>query len=786
MYQKKIALSLLLWCVTIFATLAQAKLTISGYLKDAKNGETLIGATVLVKETGNGVASNEYGFYSITLPEGNYTLIYSFIGYQSQTKTVSLNQNTKIDIEFSAEETSLQEVVVTEQKAEDNVLSNEMSVNKVDISTIRKMPALLGEVDVIRSIQLLPGVSSVGEGATGFNVRGGNVDQNLVLLDEAPIFNSSHLFGFFSVFNPDAVKDIKLVKGGIPSQYGGRLSSLLDVRLKEGNAKRFSGQGGIGVIFSRLTLEAPIVKDKGSILVAARRSYIDVLAKPFLASNLQNSAFYFYDFTAKANYTLGSKDKIFLSGYFGRDKFGAGFQFNWGNATTSLRWNHVYGNKLFSNVTLFYSNYDYLLGTDGTNAQGDGFKWTSNIINYSVKPEFTYFVNPKNTITFGGQATLYTFKPGTGEVTVDKTTRIVGLDDKNGLEAAVYVGNEQKINSKLSLQYGLRYSYFRYMGDGLAYTFKDTTAGIRKPFVSSKNYGSWEKIADFGNFEPRFSATYVINDNSSVKASYNRMTQYLHLISNTTAATPLDVWTPSTNNIKPQIADQVALGYFRNFKENSYEASVEVYYKDLQNQIDYIDGANLFLNQFLEQDLLTGKGRAYGLELYVKKNSGKLTGWVSYTFSRTERLVEGINKADWFPNRFDKPHVLNVVAMYQLSKNVSLSANFTFSSGTPATFPTDKFYLRDIGYVPNNVNNSRNAYRIPPYHRLDLSLTWDRPKPNRRWQGSWVFAVYNAYGRRNPFSMYFRQNPDNLNETQAVEFSVFGSILPSVTYNFKF
>ncbi|MFY7786623.1 MAG: TonB-dependent receptor, partial [Thermoflexibacteraceae bacterium] len=492
MYRQKIALSLLLWCVTVFATLAQAKLTISGYLKDAKNGETLIGATVLVKETGNGVASNEYGFYSITLPAGNYTLIYSFIGYQPQTKTVTLNQNTKLDIEFSAEETALQEVVVTEQKAEDNVLSNEMSVNKVDISTIRKMPALLGEVDVIRSIQLLPGVTSVGEGATGFNVRGGNVDQNLVLLDEAPIFNSSHLFGFFSVFNPDAVKDIKLVKGGIPSQYGGRLSSLLDVRLKEGNAKRFSGQGGIGVIFSRLTLEAPIVKDKGSILIAARRSYIDVLAKPFLASNLQNSAFYFYDLTAKANYTLSSKDKIFLSGYFGRDKFGAGFQFNWGNATTSLRWNHVYGNRLFSNVTLFYSNYDYLLGTDGTNAQGDGFKWTSNIINYSVKPEFTYFLNPKNTITFGGQATLYTFKPGTGEVTVDRTTRIVGLDDKNGLEAAIYVGNEQKINNKLSLQYGLRYSYFRYMGDGLAYTFGDTTAGIRKPFVSSKNYGSWE------------------------------------------------------------------------------------------------------------------------------------------------------------------------------------------------------------------------------------------------------------------------------------------------------
>jgi hypothetical protein len=770
-------------CNIVFA---QAKFTLSGYLKDAKNGETLIGASLYIKEIKNGTTSNEYGFYSITLPEGTYNVIFSFIGYKNQAQTIVLDKNTKIDVEFKTDEVALQEVVVSEVKEDANIQNVEMSVNRVDMSTINKMPALLGEVDVIRSIQLLPGVSTVGEGATGFNVRGGNVDQNLVLLDEAPVFNSSHLFGFFSIFNPDAVKDIKLVKGGIPAQYGGRLSSLLDVRLKEGNSKKFSGQGGIGAIFSRLTLEAPIVKDKGSILIAARRSYIDVLAKPFLSGSLSNSQFYFYDLTMKANYTLGKKDKIFVSGYFGRDVFGAGFKFNWGNTTATIRWNHIFGNRLFLNTTAFYSNYDYLLGTAGTSAAGDGFQWESSIVNYSVKPEFTYYLNPKNTLTFGIQGTFYTFKPGTATVTVDNRSNKIGLDNKFGLELGIYVANEQKVTDKLSLQYGLRYSYFNYMGDGYAYNYGESVAGIRKPLLSKQFYGNFESITNYGNFEPRFAANYVINEKSSVKASYHRMTQYLHLISNTTAATPLDVWTPSTNNIKPQIADQIALGYFRNFKDNMFEASLEIYYKDLQNQIDYIDGANLFLNENIEADLLSGKGRAYGLELYVRKNKGRFTGWISYTLSRTERLVTGINRGDWFPAKFDKPHNLSIVAMYELKKNLTLSANFVLSSGTPATFPTDKFYLRDVGQIPNNADETRNSFRVPMYHRLDLSLTWDRPKPNRRWQGSWVFAVYNVYNRRNPFSIYFRQNPDNLNQTQAIQFSVFGSFIPSVTYNFKF
>ncbi len=783
---KKLFLVVFLYFLSVAVFAQQAKFTLSGYLKDIKNGETLIGASVYIKEIKNGTITNEYGFYSITLPEGTYNLVFSNIGYKNQSKTIVLNQNVKLDLEFQVDEVALQEIVVSEVKEDANIQAVEMSVNRVEMSTINKMPALLGEVDVIRSIQLLPGVSTVGEGATGFNVRGGNVDQNLVLLDEAPVFNSSHLFGFFSIFNPDAVKDIKLVKGGIPAQYGGRLSSLLDVRLKEGNAKKFSGQGGIGAIFSRLTLEMPIVKDKGSILIAARRSYIDVLAKPFLSGSLSNSQFYFYDLTMKANYTLGKNDKIFVSGYFGRDVFGAGFKFNWGNTTATVRWNHIFGNRLFLNTTAFYSNYDYLLGTAGTSTNGDGFQWESSIVNYSLKPEFTYYLSPKNTLTFGGQGIFYTFKPGTATVTVDSRSNQIGLDSKFGLELAMYIANEQKISDKLSLQYGLRYSYFNYMGDGFAYNYGTSPAGTRKPLISKQVYGNFESITNYGNLEPRFSANYVFNEKSSVKVSYNRMSQYLHLISNTTAATPLDVWTPSTNNIKPQIADQVALGYFRNFKDNMFEASVEVYYKDLQNQIDYIDGADLFLNENIEADLLNGKGRAFGAEFYVRKNKGKLTGWVSYTLSRTERQVIGINRGDWFPSRFDKPHNLSVVAIYELKKNLSLSANFVLSSGTPATFPTDKFYLKDVGQVPNNADETRNSFRIPMYHRLDVSLTWDRPKPNRRWQGSWVFSVYNLYNRRNPFSIYFRQNPDNLNQTQAIQYSVFGSFIPSVTYNFKF
>lgn len=768
--------------------LAQEKFTLSGKIKDATNGEDLIGATILIKEINNGVASNEYGFYSITVPKGNYTVKVSYLGYENEEQAVTLDSSKRLDFELNVEAgQQLEEVVITKDKLDKNVKDIRMSVAEVDIKQIRKMPALLGEVDVIRSIQLLPGVSTVGEGASGFNVRGGGVDQNLVLLDEAPVYNSSHLFGFFSVFNPDAVKDVRLIKGGIPAQYGGRLSSILDVRLKEGNNKRFTGAGGVGFIFSRLTLEGPIVKDKGSFIIAARRSYIDVLAKPFLKGELKDSKFYFYDLTVKGNYSLGLRDKIFVSGYLGRDVFGSSFQFNWGNSTGTVRWNHIFNDKLFSNFTAIYSNYDYELGTQGTIASGDGFKWNSRIQTYSFKPDFKWYLNPKNIISFGGQILQYNFSPGEADVTVENNTRRIGLQNKYAMENAIYLSNEQTISQKLSLEYGVRYSLYNFMGKGKAYYYGDTILNRSRPLREIREFEQWESITDYHNFEPRFSMKFEVNDRSSIKASYNRTAQYIHLLSNTAASVPLDVWTPSSNNIKPQLADQYALGYFKNFGDfDSYETSVEVYYKDMQNQVDYIDYANLLLNEFLEADLLNGKGRAYGLELYGKKNKGKLTGWISYTLARSERQVNGINRSDWYPTRFDRLHNLNVVSIYELNKRWSVSANFTFGSGTPITFLTNKYIYQNLS-VGHNPDQKRNNYRQPPYHRLDLSATLKgKEREGKKWYGEWVFSVYNVYNRRNPFAIYLRPNAEDPNKTEAVRFSVFGSFVPAVTYNFKF
>lgn len=782
---KKIVL-LLLFLQILVALKAQQQHTISGYLKDIKNGEVLIGATLAVKELKTGVATNVYGFYSISIPNGDYTLVYSFIGYQSVVKNISLKESINIDIELSESSQQLSAVEIVSEREDVNVKSIEMSVNKMDIKTISKIPALLGEVDVIRSIQLLPGVTTVGEGASGFNVRGGSIDQNLVLLDEAPVFNSSHLFGFFSVFNPDAVKDVKLIKGGIPAQYGGRTSSILDVRMKDGNNKKLEVKGGVGVIFSRLAIEAPIVKNKGSFIIAGRRSYIDVLAKPFLTKDLKDAKFNFYDLTAKANYSISPKDKVFLSAYMGRDVFGApGFTFNWGNTTTSFRWNHIFDDKLFLNTNLIYSNYDYELGFGETGK--DGFNWKSKIINYSVKPEFSYFLNTSNTIKFGGQSTYYDFVPGKATFSSVGMSNDFSLKDKFSLESAVFIQNEQKIGALLVVEYGLRYSLYQFMGAGLAYTYGDTVTGLSKPLLSTKMYDTQKTIKQYGNLEPRLSIKYDLTEASSLKASYNRTSQYLHLISNTTASTPLDVWTPSTNNIKPQLCDQVALGYFKNFgNDNAYETSVESYYKYMQNQIDYIDNANLLLNEYLEGDLLNGIGRAYGLEFYVKKNKGKLNGWISYTLARTERKVTGINQGEWYANRFDKLHNLNVVSSYDISKRWSVSANFVFATGTPATFPTNRIEIQ--GFIPpHNSEEKRNNYRITPYHRLDMSATMQaRHKEGRKWDWNMVFSVYNVYNRRNAFSIFFQANKDNPRITEAIRYSIIGSVVPAVSFNFNF
>ena len=782
-------LVLLLFICSAFMAQSQDKFTISGYVKDAKNGEALIGVTVYKKNSQVGTSTNEYGFYSLTLPKGQDTVVFSFVGYKTLAQPIDLSSNQTINFEMAEEGKELEEVVISSEREDKNIKSMEMSVAKLDIKQIQKMPALLGEVDIIKSIQLLPGVTTVGEGASGFNVRGGNIDQNLVLMDEAPVYNSSHLFGFFSIFNPDAVKDVKLIKGGIPAQYGGRASSVLDIRMKEGNSKKMEVNGGIGTIFSRLSIEAPILKDKASFIIAGRRSYIDILAKPLLEKrqpSLKNAKFYFYDLTAKFNWRVNDKNTVFASGYFGRDVFGAGFKFNWGNSTATVRWNHIFNNKLFMNLSTFYSNYTYELGfkDDGASTK---FEWTSNIINYSLKPDFTYYLNSKNTIRFGAQGIFYTFKPGKAIITAqDGSESNISLDNQYGVEYAGYIDNEQKLSNRFTLQYGVRWSFFNYLGKGTKYTYRDTIPNESKPLDSEQKIDGGKNIATYNTPEPRLALNYTINDKSSVKLGYNRMSQYLHIVSNTAASTPLDIYTPVTNNIKPLISDQVTLGYFRNFKDNMFETSAEVYYKNLQNQLDYVDNANLLLNKYLEADLIQGKGRAYGLELYVKKAKGKLNGWVSYTLSKTERQVRGISNDEWFLSKYDRTHNVNTVLIYDLSKRWSFSANFIFQTGTPATFPTAKVEVQ--GYViPYNTDNKRNNYRNTPYHRADIGITYNfKSNERKRWKSTIVLSVYNVYNRRNAFSIYFRNNPDYPVNTEAVRYSVVGSIIPAITYNFKF
>ena len=765
--------------------------TISGYVKDATNGETLIGANVFVEDGKKGTTTNVYGFYSLTLDAGDYNLYSSYIGFQEFSKQISLSSNLKLDIELAIAANELTEVVVAAERADKNVKEVQMSVNKLDINTIQKMPTLLGETEILRSIQLLPGVNTVGEGAAGFNVRGGSIDQNLVLLDEAPVYNSSHLFGFFSVFNPDAVKDVQLYKGGIPARYGGRLSSILDVRMKEGNNKEFAGSGGIGTIFSRIAVEAPIINDRSSFIVAGRRSYIDVLAKPFLAEEDRDFTLNFYDLTLKTNYRIGDNDQIFLSGYFGRDNFGlanaAGF--NWGNSTATFRWNHLFNDKLFSNFTFYFSDYDYKInfGDD----MEDRFDWNATIKNFSFKPEFSYYLSPENVLRFGGQSILYEFEPANAVAISNSQEIDISLDHQLALESNLFIENEIDLNSSLELNYGVRLSHFRYLGDRNAYLYGEAPPGEIRPLEGVTFFDTWETISNYTNLEPRFALKYQINETSSLKTSYNRTAQYIHLLSNTTASTPVDIWTPSTNNIVPQMADQIALGYFRNFKDNKYEFSLETYYKKMNNIIDYVDGADLILNEFLEGQVLSGEGRAFGMELLVKKTKGRLSGFMSYTLARTERLVEGINNNEWYPSRFDQLHNLSMTGFYELSDRLTLSANFVYNTGTPTTFYTTRFEQQ--GYVvPHNDQNGRNNVRIPDYHRLDLSLTIDPKKDSKSWlRGQWVIGVYNVYSRRNPFTIFFRQETGRIPSgtpinTEAVRLSIIGNFIPSISYNFKF
>lgn len=775
--------------------------TISGYLTDETNGEVLIGSTVRVEQINSGTVSNVYGYYSITLEEGVYDLHFSFVGYREVQKKVKLDKDLRLDVSLGLSDTELETVVIQSDRMDENVSSVEMSTAKMDIKTIEKMPAFVGEVDVLKSIQLLPGVSSVGEGTSGFNVRGGTVGQNLVLLDEAPVYQSSHLFGFFSVFNPDAVKDVKLYKGGIPTRFGGRLSSVLDIRMKEGNNQDYDVAGGIGTVFSRLSVEGPIKKGKSSFILAGRRSYADVLARPFTDALDNGAGMYFYDLTAKTNFELNKKNKLFVSGYLGRDvfNFDESQGFNWGNKTATIRWNHLYGSKLFSNFSAFYSDYNYGFSF-GTN-ESDKFDWQAAISTWNFKPEFTWFANPSHELTFGGELIAYRFRPADATIINNGELSNISLDHRKAVEGALYVSSEQKFGDKLMAQYGLRFSYFNHFGDK-TYTYGDTLPGIERPLIGVTENGSWNSVAQYNNLEPRLSIKYSLNESSSLKASYNRMSQYLHQISNTTASLPIDIWQPSDNNILPQTGNQGALGFFKNFFGNKFETSAEVYYKWNQNQIDYIDGAELFINEFMASQLLSGKGRAYGLELFAKKNQGRFTGWISYTLGKTELKVDGINYGDnestregnWYPTRYDQRHNVKLAGFYELNKRVTLSANFSYLSGTPTTFPTDRIIVQDK-VIPYIDGSDRNNYRIPNFHRLDIALTIEnvwRGKKQRKGTDNLVVSVYNLYGRKNPFSIYFSQGSSSRPQvgeplaTSAHQMSLIGSLIPALTYNFKF
>ena len=780
-----------------FLSLSQEKFTLNGYITDKESGESLIGATVYINELNAGTVTNAYGFYSITLDEGTYSLDFRYIGYVSMSRSIDLNSNQKVDIELEGDDIQLENIVISDQAEDFNISSIEMSTAKLDMSKISEIPTFLGENDIIKAIQLLPGVSSVGEGASGFNVRGGSVGQNLVLLDEAPVYNSSHLLGFLSVFNPDAVKDLKLYKGGIPSRFGGRLSSILDIRMKDGNNKKTVVSGGIGSIFSRFTLESPIKKDKSSFILALRRSYADILFSPFLKNSgvfNDGSALNFYDITAKANFDLDPKNTIFVSSYIGRDVFMFDERqgFNWGNRTGTLRWNHLFNDRLFSNFTLIYSNYDYQLafGSDDMNK----FEWDSKVETYNFKPELTYFINANNELSLGAEVIRYRFEPANAVGVSEGEISDITLPSKYAFEGSFYIGNEQKF-SNLTLSYGARYSLYSYYGPSFKYEFgAPLFLGDRKPLISESEIIGNDRIQSYSSFEPRVSINLKISNTASVKASYNKMTQYIHLLSNTAASSSLDVWTPSTNNIKPEIGHSYVFGLFKNFRNNTFESSIEVYYKDLDNQIDYIDGADLLINKYFEGDLLSGIGRAYGLEFLFKKNRGDFSGWLSYSLGRSELKIDGINNFNWYPTRYDQTHNFKVTGSYKLNSRVQLSGNFVYLTGTPVTYPSSKYIVQGF-VIPHIADRTRHQFRIPDYHRLDFSATINGKKfkkngVERKNNSSLVVSIYNIYGRRNPFSVYFSQGDSNLTDNfvpgEVTRLAIIGSFVPSITYNFKF
>ncbi len=803
---KKLIWTLLLLSLSIPNLLsAQSNPTFSGYVKDAETGETLIGVNILIypeidgvvdSTTYQGAVSNVYGYYSISLPKGNYRVSYSYIGYLAQSETIQLMENLTLDVEVRPNAENLVEVVVAAEQS--RARSADISVNKIDPKTIERLPTILGEPDVLRSIQLLPGVSSANEASSGFNVRGGSADQNLILLDEGIIYNASHLFGLFSVFNTDAIRDIKLYKGGIPSQYGGRLSSVLDIQQREGNRKNFGGKATIGLISSKVLLEGPLLKDenqngKGSFMIAGRRSYADLFT--FLNSEFDGNKLFFYDLNLKANIDLNEKNKLFASGYFGRDRFelpGLVGTF-WGNASGTLRWTSILNQKLFFQTSAVVSNYDYNLDVLRT---GSELRWNASITNFNLKPKVTWFANPNYTLRFGADGLTYDFKPGQISPLENSPVQSQTFDQQRAFEGGVYADAEQNIGNKLQLRYGLRWSAFWRLGSANVNIYEDDepleyNADFENYLVNDvvgvEVFSNNEVVKAFQGLEPRLAVNYRLSQNSSVKLGYNRMFQYVHLISNTSSPTPLDIWTPSGEYLEPQRADQLSVGYFKEFSEKGYRLNVESFYKDINNKTEFVDGADLLFTEDIETEVVQGEARAYGLEVLFEKTKGKLRGWVSYTLSRSESKVLGINSGMYFPSNFDQLHELNITGTYTTDTRWDFGFSWIYGSGRPITYPSGKYEYNGLVVADYS---TRNQNRLPDYHRLDLSATL-KPKDTAKRNGTWVFSIANVYNRQNAASIFFREVSEvngvesATGNTEAVKLAYFG-IVPSVSYSFTF
>ena len=777
---RKYILLFLTICLTpsLFSNSISQKISLSGYVKDVEDGEDLIGVTVYVRELNQGTVTNAYGYYAMNLPVGDYTIEYSYIGYETQPKKVSLKQGQTLNIELKSESKQLKEVEVRAERRDANVTRNLMSAQKIEIGAIRKIPALMGEVDLLKAIQLLPGVVSAGEGTSSFSVRGGGIDQNLIVLDEATVYNASHLMGFFSVFNNDAIKNLTLYKGDMPAVYDGRLSSLLEVNMKDGNSKKFEGSGGIGTISSRLTLEFPLQKDRTALIISARRTYADLFLKLSSDSKINQNQLYFYDLNAKLNHRFNDNNHLYISAYIGQDVFkntNAGF--NFGNSTFTTRWNHLFSRSLFSNLTLNYSKYTY--GLESSFSGESNFLWQYQMRDLGLKYDFSYFVTPENTLKFGYQTTLHRLSPGS--VTTSGGTTSYDpyiLPDNNAFEQAIYYQGDHKLSDKFSLKVGLRLNVFSNIGSGTINHFDSNYK-----YIDSTEYKSGQIIKTFFRLSPRIGLNYLLNSESSLKANYSRTNQFVQMASNSTAGTPLDLWFTSGPNVKPQTCDQFAVGYFRNFNDNKIEASAEIFYKDMRNTIDFKDHAQLLLNNKLDGELRFGTSKSYGLELLLQKKSGRATGWISYAFSHAERTINGVNDGDTYLAPFDRPHTVYIVGNYDLTDRVSFGANFVYASGQPITYPVSRM---QVGKVIVPVYSKRNEYRMPDYHRLDISLTVKQAnKKHRPWNGEWNFSIYNVYAHKNAWTINFVGDPDNPNRTKA-EMTYLFTFIPSVTYNFKF